>query len=142
MEECLKVAPLHGCFSRFSNCAHGTKPRNAPHKSITIFQTKKQNLWKENSPFSCNKRKTKQHWSKKQTSERLFGTYKNFPGKLTFQPLICKCSYPYQVTRNVSFSEDFAYIQIRSCLTFLVELFPSFFYFLDIQIKILQQIYH
>ena len=27
MEECLKVTLLHGCFSRFLNCAHGTKSR-------------------------------------------------------------------------------------------------------------------
>ena len=26
----LKVALLHGCFSRFLNCAYGTKSRNAP----------------------------------------------------------------------------------------------------------------
>ena len=26
----LKVTLLHGCFSRFLNCAHGTKSRNAP----------------------------------------------------------------------------------------------------------------
>ena len=26
----LKVTLLHGCFSRFLNCAHNTKSRNAP----------------------------------------------------------------------------------------------------------------
>ena len=31
MEECLKVTLLHGCFSRFLNCAHGTKSYKAPH---------------------------------------------------------------------------------------------------------------
>ena len=135
-----------GVFHVFQ-IVHTVLNRATHHINLSPFfkqknKTSGRKTLKENSPFSCNKRKTKQHWSKKQASERLFGTYKNFPWKLTFQPLICKCSYPYQVTRNVSFSEDFAYIQIRSCLTFLVELFPSFFYFLDIQIKILQQIYH
>ena len=27
----LKETLLHGCFSRFLNCTHGTKSRNAPH---------------------------------------------------------------------------------------------------------------
>ena len=27
----LKLALLHVCFSRFLNCANGTKSRNAPH---------------------------------------------------------------------------------------------------------------
>ena len=41
MEECqsqesckllpLKLSLLHGCFSRFSNCANGTKSRKASH---------------------------------------------------------------------------------------------------------------
>ena len=29
-----KVTLLHGCFPRFLNCTHGTKPRNAPHLYI------------------------------------------------------------------------------------------------------------
>ena len=27
----VKVTLLHGCFSRFLNCAHGTKSHNTPH---------------------------------------------------------------------------------------------------------------
>ena len=30
----LKVALLHGCFSRFLNCTNGTKSRNAPHMRV------------------------------------------------------------------------------------------------------------
>ena len=31
VETLLKVTLLHGCFSRFSNCANGTKSRKASH---------------------------------------------------------------------------------------------------------------
>ena len=35
----VKVTLLHGCFSRFSNCAHGAKSRNAQHmlSGLNIF---------------------------------------------------------------------------------------------------------
>ena len=32
----LKVTLLHGCFSRFLNCTHGTKSRNASHSEFTF----------------------------------------------------------------------------------------------------------
>ena len=47
MEECffskvagfatlLKVALLHGCFSRFLNCTNGTKSRKASHMHVAL----------------------------------------------------------------------------------------------------------
>ena len=32
----LKVSLIHGCFSRFLNCTHGTKSRNASHSEFTF----------------------------------------------------------------------------------------------------------
>ena len=32
----LKVTVLHGCFSRFLNCANGTKSRKASHQDYTL----------------------------------------------------------------------------------------------------------
>ena len=36
----LKVTLLNGCFSRFFNCAHGTKLRNAPNIMNELFKGK------------------------------------------------------------------------------------------------------
>ena len=33
----LKVTLLHGCFSRFLNCANGTKSPKASHLSVKAF---------------------------------------------------------------------------------------------------------
>ena len=32
----LKLTLLHGCFSRFLNCANGTKTRNASHMKMAL----------------------------------------------------------------------------------------------------------
>ena len=34
----LLVTLLHGCFSRFLYCAHGTKSRNVPHISLEVIR--------------------------------------------------------------------------------------------------------
>ena len=34
----LKLTLLHGCFSRFLNCANVTKSHNAPHIGLTEFE--------------------------------------------------------------------------------------------------------
>ena len=36
----LKVTILHGCFSRFLNCANGTKSRNTSHLNVWTPQSK------------------------------------------------------------------------------------------------------
>ena len=36
-ENTVKWTLLHGCFSRFLNCANATKSRNAPHMKTSIY---------------------------------------------------------------------------------------------------------
>ena len=41
----VKVTLLHGCFSRFLNCAHATKSRNASHVTYTSTSFMSANSW-------------------------------------------------------------------------------------------------
>ena len=54
-----------------------------------------------------------------------FSTYSEFSGELTFFPLISTRTCAYQGVRNVSFSENFAYVLNELSLTdFVIQALP------------------